>query len=63
MSNMSYCRFENTYHDLMDCLEALEESGDLKEFIDSRNSDERPYVEKLIKLCGEISTDFESELP
>jgi len=27
MSNMSYCRFENTYNDLVDCLTALEEEG------------------------------------
>ena len=24
MSNMSYCRFENTSRDLMDCVDALE---------------------------------------
>jgi hypothetical protein len=24
MSNMSYCRFNNTFQDLQDCLEALE---------------------------------------
>jgi len=27
MSNMSYCRFENTYRDLVDCQEALDELG------------------------------------
>jgi hypothetical protein len=58
MTNMSYCRFENTYKDLLDCLKALEEAGDLVKFIQSRNSDEKPYVSKLIKLCNEISTDF-----
>ncbi len=25
MSNMSYCRFENTSNDLQDCLEAMQE--------------------------------------
>lgn len=24
MANMSYCRFENTLHDLVDCVNALE---------------------------------------
>jgi hypothetical protein len=62
MSNMSYCRFQNTYQDLLDCMEALEECGDLQKFIEERNSDERPYVEKLIRLCAEISADFLSEL-
>ena len=28
MSNMSYCRFENTIHDLYDCMSALEEARD-----------------------------------
>ena len=27
MPNMSYCRFENTYNDLVDCLSALKEEG------------------------------------
>lgn len=27
MPNMSYCRFENTLNDLVDCLNALEEEG------------------------------------
>ena len=27
MPNMSYCRFENTFSDLQDCLNALEDSG------------------------------------
>ena len=28
MGNMSYCRFENTYRDLMDCWENYEDSQD-----------------------------------
>ena len=28
MANMSYCRFENTYRDLMDCLNALQNGAD-----------------------------------
>lgn len=31
MSNMSYCRFENTYNDLRDCTSVMEEACDLKE--------------------------------
>lgn len=27
MPNMSYCRFENTLNDLVDCLNALNEEG------------------------------------
>ena len=29
MSNMSYCRFQNTSHDLGDCIDALENHWDL----------------------------------
>lgn len=29
MSNMSYCRFQNTYGDLMECLDALEQQKPL----------------------------------
>lgn len=31
MSNMSYCRFENTSSDLSDCVYAMEEASDLPE--------------------------------
>jgi hypothetical protein len=31
MSNMSYCRFENTLADLQDCLEAMQEVEDMQE--------------------------------
>ena len=48
MSNMSYCRFENTYRDLRDCYENME--GKL-------SNDEAAYRQKLIKLCAEILTE------
>lgn len=35
MSNMSYCRFENTYHDLLDCSEHI--------FDDDLSEDEKRY--------------------
>ena len=31
MANMSYCRFENTNRDLLDCVLVMEEACDLKE--------------------------------
>lgn len=52
MSNMSYCRFENTYKDLQDCFEALDNME-----ISSEN--EKYYAKKLLKLCGEISDQYE----
>ena len=32
MSNMSYCRFENTSHDLADCLENWHETNELSDY-------------------------------
>ena len=32
MSNMSYCRWENTYRDLVDCAESLNEATSEREF-------------------------------
>lgn len=53
MANMSYCRFENTYNDLLDCLENMgSEAGNER--------DER-YRIRLIKLMEE-SVDFINEL-
>ena len=51
MSNMSYCRFENTYNDLRDCAEALADIGDLSEI-------ETKYKNKLLDLCKELSENF-----
>ena len=50
--NMSYCRFENTYNDLRDCYENLE---------DDCSESEQKYKEKLIKLCKQISAIYEEE--
>jgi hypothetical protein len=41
---MGYCRFENTYRDFLDCVEALEE-GDL-----TVSEDEREAYEMMLDL-------------
>lgn len=51
MSNMSYCRFENTLGDLQDCYDALREGAELSE-------EEERAKEWLIQLCSEIHQDF-----
>lgn len=53
MGNMSYCRFENTYEDLVECYETLQEK-----YLDELSETERKYAEKLIKLCENIVDDF-----
>lgn len=58
MGNMSYCRFENTLNDLVDCKEALDSEG-AEEIIEGANEYEKPKVKQLIKLCIEIADSYE----
>lgn len=55
MANMSYCRFENTYKDLLDCYNALTCDG-----MDSLSNSERKYAERMKQLCQEF-TEIEDE--
>lgn len=50
MSNMSYCRFENTAKDLQDCLEAIE-NGEIN---DLGSQYEVDALEQLLDLCKEV---------
>lgn len=50
MSNMSYCRFQNTLTDLRDCLDNIE-NNDLSE------AEHRARM-KIIKLCFKIVDCF-----
>lgn len=50
MANMSYCRFENTYNDLKDCYNNIEDR-DLSE-------SEEMYKDKLVDLCKRIAEEF-----
>ena len=51
MANMSYCRFENTYHDLQDCINNISEPA-------GNDRDER-YRIRLIKLIAEHQDLFD----
>ena len=53
MSNMSYCRFENTSSDLRDCLEAFR-NGETDDF----SEHETRGCNHLIKLCKMIVDEF-----
>lgn len=48
MSNMSYCRFENTYSDLKDCYNNINEN------LRGMSKSELKYRDKLIQLCQDI---------
>lgn len=59
MANMSYCRFQNTLSDLLDCKTALDDyvNGADPDAISSR--EERFKAKRLIEVCREISDSFE----
>ena len=59
MGNMSYCRFENTSNDLMDCMEALE--GLDSEQVYEMSTYEREGLLELVRLSNEISNQFSLE--
>ena len=58
MSNMSYCRFENTSRDLQDCIEAIqnhyEECTDLSRYELRALSGILEQAEEIIDLSEEI---------
>jgi len=54
MVYMSYCRFEGTYNELIECLENFEDND-----ISQREED---YKRMLIKLCQKISNNYEDLL-
>lgn len=54
MSNLSYCRFQNTLEDLVDCLDALRDGAMRR--VD--NEDEREAMLDLILVCRDIADEF-----
>ena len=53
MSNMSYCRFENTYNDLIDCEDHVND--------DDLNAEEKRYRDKLVVVCRRIINSIDEE--
>lgn len=47
MVNMSYCRFENTFKDLRDCEESINNG-------DKLSRSEYDYRAKLLRLCADL---------
>ena len=62
MANMSYCRFENTYNALQDCMEALDNEGGITGVEEDANDNEKLYVRRLVEFCREIADNYENEL-
>jgi hypothetical protein len=57
MSNMSYCRFENTYSDLEECLEALQNDG-----LENLSESELLFAKQLIETCDYISQRYLTQI-
>lgn len=53
MSNMSYCRFQNTVRDLSDCYDAMDEP------VADLSPAEQRARKRLLKLCGTIAAEVE----
>ena len=67
MANMSYCRFQNTYSDFRDCVDALEEALDegksLAEFFEEIGKEEQFALNRMRSLVNgfiEIFDEMES---
>ncbi len=54
MSNMSYCRFQNTLNDLDDCYNNIDD--------DDLSIDEERARIKVIRLCIDIADDYRYEV-
>lgn len=52
MSNMSYCRFENTFNDLIDCLQNIAEET---------NSRDEQYRQNMLALLVEMVEQCDSQ--
>lgn len=61
MGNMSYCRFQNTLTDLMDCKDALESLsvGDTRDGGEKLSADELRAAKRLVAECLNILELFE----
>ena len=56
MANMSYCRFENTYRDLQDCLNALNNYGP-----DNLSDSELKFAKMMMQTC-DYMLSFQDEI-
>ena len=63
MSNMSYCRFQNTLADLQDCHDALQDMVDYPDVEDNALSvEEYRAAVALLDLCHQFDAFEEEDL-
>lgn len=58
MANMSYCRFQNTYHDLLDCTnqlgQVLDDELTLNDLMSDLSKDEQYYYMRLVNIARDL---------
>ena len=54
MSNMSYCRFENTATDLQDCLNVMQGEDEYYLNVKKLNGSEKEAMEDIIRMAHTI---------
>ncbi len=57
MSNMSYCRFQNTYQDLRDCVNEMEDAYNLEDM--ELSEDEARAQKQMYQLCERFIESFD----
>ena len=61
MSNMSYCRFENTSRDLSDCLDAISWCKEDKDILNEASKYEAYALKNLLEYCKGI-IEYEDDI-
>ena len=56
MSNMSYCRFENTLTDIEDCISAIEEEGSVQGYVNEHipSEHEMGAMRRMQRIAQEL---------
>ena len=64
MTNMSYCRFENTAKDMRECLDALEEADGIDEYLEENNpsDSEKRGMKLFLLLVKEAYETYKAEI-
>lgn len=57
MANMSYCRFENTSHDLQDCVDAMQEAETLLAL--DLSTHEQIAIKSMYETAQEFMNQYE----
>lgn len=56
MANMSYCRFENTYQDMSDCVGHMRHSDSMEEM--DLNTYEAAAIRQLAQECQDFLEEY-----